>query len=353
MAKPKINREDIAGLMGSPNGPDFDRYRSERDAAFGGDASGEGSAITSITGPSVTSNKEASRTDRPILEITLNERHRELPLNMPKVYGDWRATQKDADVIPHWHELSQESQADWQQTHPDGKRLTREAIRRVTADPESALSGSVNAGEVKLHRVRQLVKNMVAEPNSDPSELSPDKPAPLRQMFEKHGTLLTGKYVGGGNSANNPPENLDPTPEVSLGRAWVANVTSRPEIGMALHDDPTHHENMRNAVNSLMQEHAQTVGGAAYGSEVAKHGRMALEAVARSARAHSLGMKATATANMSQAVRHVHDLSKAVQGAQMSAGFKITSPMHPAVMNAGKTYGEYNNSVANVKGLPE
>jgi hypothetical protein len=122
---------------------------------------------------------------------------------------------------------------------------------------------------------------------------------------------------------------------------------------MALHNDPSHHENMKNAINGLMQEHAQTVGGAAYGSEVAKHGRLALEAVARSARAHSLGMKTTATANMSQAVRHVHDLSKAVQGAQMSAGLKVTSPMHPSVMAAGKAYGDYNASVANVKGLPE
>ncbi len=64
-------------------------------------------------------------------------------------------------------------------------------------------------------------------------------------------------------------------------------------------------------------------------------------------------MKTTAIANMSQAVRHVHDLSKAVQGAQMSAGIKVDSPMHPAVMSAGKAYGEYNASVANVKGLPE
>jgi hypothetical protein len=376
MAKPKINREDIAGLMGSPNGPDFDRARSEKDASFGGgDFSGEGSTVTSIEGPSVTANHEASRTDRPMLTVRVSKTHEAVPLNMPKVYGDWRATQGKIGIgstggpgkrskagtsaltstgeLPHWHELRPEEQADWQQTHPDGKRLTKQAIRKATSDPESMYLGEDAEKRKRLMRLRHDVKNMVAEPNSDPSEMSQEKDVPLRQMFEKTGTLLTGKYIGGGTSANNPPERLDPTPEVSLGRAWVANVTSRPEINMALHDDSTHHENMRNAVDSLMQEHAQTVGGAAYGSEVAKHGRLALEAVARSARAHSLGMKTTATANMSQAVRHVHDLSKAVQGAQMSAGLKVTSPMHPSVMTAGKAYGDYNASVANVKGLPE
>ncbi len=371
-AKPisRVSGGGVSDLMASPAGSEWDKRKSELDQVFSNTDSGEGSAITSLEGPGINKVHPTS----PIKAVYISERHPQVPIHPEKIYEDWRATQPKIAVgsttpgtrprpgsvaltgageLPRWHELSGEQQVNWQQNHPEGKKLTAAAIKFAKENPESGMSSNEDTQRSELRHLRAKVRNYVAEPNRDPSTFKTGEVAPLHQRFVEHGELLTGNYMFGGTDANSPRENLDQTPEVSLGRAWVSNVTSRPEIGMALHNDPSHHENMKNAVNSLMQEHASTVGGAAYGSEVAKHGRLALEAVARSARAHGLGMKTVATTNMSQAVRHIHDLSKAVQGAQMSAGIKVASPMHPAVMSAGKAYGDYNASVANVKGLPE
>lgn len=340
-----INGTSIEELMGSPMGAEFDRKASTGDFSMGGrgedydEASGPGRRASGSEGESF----RRERTDRPTESISINRVYSKVPLHMHEVYAHyWGAKTGTApeNHLGRWDTLSTQQKADWQNYDDDGIKLTSARVAEAKKDPEKFLSSNVHRQQDRLFSARELTRNMLAQPHTDSDLISSNDKVPLRTKFEDENVLLSGRTG-------------DPWQLTGTRGGWAAEVTSRPDIDMALHNDPTHHQGVEKSISDLMRQHLDSGGTTEFGSQVSNHARLAKEAVARSARAHSLGRKKQATDNMMQAVMHINNLATAVKGQQMSAGIPVTAGPNPAVKDAATHYANYTASVANVKGLPE
>lgn len=191
-----------------------------------------------------------------------------------------------------WDSLEPAQQHFWQQS-PHGKKATEEAIaaRTIQSTPEQISAVSRQRNRAKVAEVALGSQEAV-------------------DRFKSTGELLD----------ENGEQERDWRKPFALSSLTSQSALTRTRTGfqkegMALHSDPQHHQALSDHIDELMRRPSATAPSNLQGGQFnVKEGlaNAAKESLARSAMAHSLGMKDLAIQHFGQAVKHAGDLAEAI-----------------------------------------
>jgi hypothetical protein len=246
------------------------------------------------------------------------------------IYEGVRAKKATAGSLPGWHEMDDASRAAWQNSSEG-----RKAISSYTATLPKTMAGQTVNVASDSKRPEKAVQERNKPIVQEIERRSFPTPA-HKQVFDKLGVLIEPKLAGHPSTGK-----WSNSAEMSVKGANYPEASRSP---IASAPTAEHHEAMEALVKGVTKQHGETVGGMKSTDPLAEASRNALESLAVSAKANTLGHTDDAVKHFTNAVGHTMRAASIAQGAANNAGVK-TDIANDTIRAAGQHLSDYKAAV--------
>jgi hypothetical protein len=246
------------------------------------------------------------------------------------IYEGVRAKKANAGSLPGWHEMDDASRAAWQNSSEG-----RKAISSYTATLPKTMAGEVVNVSPDAARPEEAVAKRDRPIKAAIEQRAFPTPA-HKQVFDKLGVLIEPKLAGHPSTGK-----WSNSAEISVKGANYPEASRSP---IASAPTAEHHEAMESLIKGITKQHGENVGGMKSTDPLAETSRNALESLAVSAKANTLGHTDDAVKHFTNAVGHTMRAASIAQGAANNAGVK-TDIANDTIRAAGQHLSDYKAAV--------